>query len=87
MALRASRLMAERLKEMLTRDKLGVKEGFVSSLCKDTARLLGDYFELEFPPEVRISAAEEGGYEISVKALASDVKRFETTADFPKPEY
>ena len=87
MALRASRLMAERLKEMLTRDKLGVKEGFVSSLCKDTARLLGDYFELESPPEVRISAGEEGGYEISVKALSSDVKRFETTADFPKPEY
>ena len=61
MALRASRLMAERLKEMLTRDKLGVKEGFVSSLCKDAARLLGDYFEMESPPEVRISAGEEGG--------------------------
>ena len=85
MALRASRLMAERLKEMLTRDKLG-GEGFPAALKRDCARLLGDYFALAGEPEIAVSQREDGGYDITVRAQAHEIRRFRTTEDLPMPE-
>ena len=41
MALRPSRLMEERLREILTRDQTGVGEGFSAALTGDLARVLG----------------------------------------------
>lgn len=84
MAVRPSRLMKERVKEMLIRDKMGVGEGFSAALTGDLSRVLGDYFDILSEPVVAVGRNEDGEYEVKVSVLASSVKRFETTA--PPPE-
>ena len=44
--MREARDIAKRMREMLTMDKVGIKEGFSTALTNDLNRLLGDYFEL-----------------------------------------
>lgn len=87
MGVRPSRLMTERMKEMLIRDKMGVGEGFSSALTSDLGRVLGDYFDTLSAPTVAVARNEDGEYEVTVTVLAAGVKRFETTGDFPPPEY
>lgn len=86
MAVKPSRLMVERIGDMLVRDKMGVHEGFLSAFSADIARVVGDYFELSSPPAVSVRRGEDGGFEVSVTAEARRLKRFETTSDLPKPE-
>ena len=86
MALRPSRLMEERLREILTRDQTGVGEGFSVALTGDLARVLGDYFELTSPPVIAVTRSEDGGFEVRAEARASAVKRFRTTEELPPPE-
>lgn len=85
MALKMSGKMAERVRRMLTRDKLG-GEGFSAALKRDCARLLGDYFALAGEPEITVSQREDGGYDITVRAQAHEIRRFRTTEDLPMPE-
>ena len=47
--MKRSRDIAKRMREMLTQDKVGIKEGFSVALTGDLNRLLGDYFELTAP--------------------------------------
>lgn len=86
MALRPSRLMEERLREILTRDQTGVGEGFSAALTGDLARVLGDYFELTSPPVIAVTRSEDGGFEVRAEARASAVKRFRTTEELLPPE-
>lgn len=85
MALRPANKMCERMKEMLTKDKMGVHEGFMSALNGDIARTLSDYFELAAPPVVGVITDDDGNFEISVGAQACRIKPFATTCDLPKP--
>ena len=54
MAVKPSRIMADRMREMLTRDKMGVHEGFMSAFANDLARVIGDYFDPLAPPAVSV---------------------------------
>ena len=85
MAVRHSREMAERLRAMLTKDKMGVHEGFMSALGGDIARTLSDYFELTAAPVIGISTDDDGNFEITLHASACRIKPFCTTQDLPKP--
>lgn len=86
MAVKRSHAMAERLKAMLTKDKMGVHAGFMSALTGDLSRVLGDYFDIAAPPSVAVSLDDDGTYDITVSAKATRIKRFDTTQDLPKPE-
>lgn len=79
--MRRDREIASRMREMLTRDKVGVKEGFSTALSGDLNRLLGDYFELQEPVDIDIAFCENGEYKISVSACATRIKQFDTTLD------
>lgn len=72
MAVKPSRLMMERIGDMLVRDKMGVHEGFLSAFSADIARVVGDYFELSSPPAVSVRRGEDGGFEVSVAAERAD---------------
>ena len=43
--MRQDRNISVRLREMLTHDKINIREGFSTALNNDLNRLLGDYFE------------------------------------------
>lgn len=87
MAVRPAKLMEERVKEMLLRDNTGVGEGFTSALSGDLARVLGDYFEVADAPVVALARGEGGGFEITVRAKASGIKRFGTTEELHVPDF
>lgn len=77
--------MQERLRKMLTKDKIG-DAGFVSALKRDVGRVLKDYFELSDEPELTVAANADGGYAVTVSARADDIRRFRTTESLPRPE-
>lgn len=85
MVLRRADAMHDRLRKMLTKDKIG-DAGFVSALKRDVGRVLNDYFDLSAEPEVTVAAGEDGGYAVTVTARAGDVRRFRTTENLPRPE-
>ena len=84
--MRASREIADRMKAILARDKMGIHAGFMSALNGDVSRVFSDYFDLAEPPVVGVKPDDDGNYEITVAATAVRVKRFETTCDLPKPD-
>lgn len=76
--------MAKRLRSILTRDKIGIKEGFSTALNNDLNRLLKDYFDITENCELKIEQAENGEYSLSFYATASHIKQFDTTADIKR---
>ncbi|MEG1529867.1 MAG: hypothetical protein RR405_05870, partial [Clostridia bacterium] len=77
----ASKEIEDRLRGILTRDKVGVKNGFMVALNGDLNRLLGDYFELSVCGDVKVEQNGDGEYEVEFCAKASRIKSFDTTAD------
>lgn len=77
--------MQERIRQMLTKDKIG-DAGFLSALKKDLGRVLGDYLILSGEPEISVAVAPDGGYAVTVGARAEDIRRFHTTENLPRPE-
>ena len=82
--MREARDIARRMREMLTMDKVGIKEGFSTALTNDVSRLLGDYFELISPVNVDVVQGEGGAYKIQIDASASRIKQFDTTLDIKR---
>ena len=82
--MREARDIAKRMREMLTMDKVGIKEGFSTALTNDLNRLLGDYFELISPVNVDIVQGDGGSYKIQIDSLASRIKQFDTTLDIKR---
>ena len=82
--MREARDIAKRMREMLTMDKVGIKEGFSTALTNDLNRLLGDYFELISPVNVDIVQGDGGAYKIQIDSLASRIKQFDTTLDIKR---
>lgn len=82
--MRQDRDIAKRMRDMLTHDKVGVKEGFSTALMGDLNRLLGDYFDLCDTAEVDVVLRENGEYGVTVTATASRIKQFETTLDIKR---
>lgn len=82
--MREARDIARRMREMLTQDKIGIKEGFSTALTNDLNRLLGDYFELASPIDIEIAQGEGGEYRITIASSASRIKQFDTTLDIKR---
>lgn len=72
--------MKRRLSAILTRDKVGVSDGFSSALNSDLNKLLNDYFELDRRCEIVITQ-EDGIYKLVLEAKASRIKSFSSTAE------
>lgn len=85
MAVKASKQISERLKLMLTRDKMGVGEGFLAALTSDLNRLLGDYFTLDGDIRIDVQLGDDGRYSVDISAEATNVKKFESTGFFKTP--
>lgn len=82
--MRASKEIAKRMRDMLTQDKVGVKQGFATALEKDVGATLSNYFQLEKTPTVNITQTNEGEYAISIEAVALRIKQFETTLEMKR---
>ncbi len=82
--MRQDRNISVRLREMLTHDKVNIREGFSTALNNDLNRLLGDYFELTEPVNVLVTLMEDGAYDLKIHAGASRIKQFETTLDIKR---
>ncbi len=76
------RQISARLKDMLTKDKMQVQEGFYTAFCGDAKRVLDDYFELLDKPNVKIELQDDGNYKLSIDATAIKIKSFQTTRNF-----
>ncbi len=70
-----------RMREMLTRDKVNVREGFLASLKGDLARVAASYFFSPTPIGVSVDRQADGSYAVNVSFAASDIRRFDTTLD------
>ncbi|MCM1306117.1 MAG: hypothetical protein NC037_00480 [Bacteroides sp.] len=82
--MRQDRNISLRLREMLTHDKVNIKEGFLTALNNDLNRLLCDYFDLKEPASAMIGLSESGEYEVKINACATRIKQFETTLDIKR---
>ncbi len=82
--MRVERQVSYRLREMLTEDKVGIKDGFRSLLTRDIVRVLKDYFDLKGLISISIKQDENGDYVIEIKQKASGIKQFETTLDLKR---
>lgn len=79
--MRADRTIANRMRDMLTMDNVGVKDGFMRALTSDVNRVLKDYFDTQGEAQVKVSQREDGKYEVSFSAVALRIKQFATTMD------
>lgn len=82
--MKASKQIASRMRDMLTRDKVGIKEGFSTALENDLNNVLGDYFSLDGRAKIDVAQNERGVYKITIEAKATRVKQFQTTLDMPR---
>ena len=71
--------VTERLRDMLTKDKLGLSDGFLTSFKADFWGLVCDYFEVEGKPSVLVKEREDGKIELTISATATKLKTFDTT--------
>lgn len=79
--MRADREIAQRMRDMLTFDKVNVKEGFLAALNGDLTKLFADYFVPSGEVCVEIAQRQNGAYEVTVTLEASRIKQFDTTKD------
>lgn len=82
MAIRASKLMSDRLKGMLVRDKTGLGQGFKAAMSADIARTLSDYFCLSGGVEIDVEPLDNGNFSVTITSTAKKILRFDSTADF-----
>lgn len=79
--MKASKEIANRMRKMLTQDKVGIKEGFSTALENDVNNVIGDYFSLDGRAKIQVEQGEKGEYRICIEANATRIKQFETTLD------
>lgn len=82
--MKASREIATRMRQMLTQDKVGIKQGFSTALENDVNNVLRDYFALDGRAKIKVEQNEKGEYKIAIEAVATRIKQFETTLDMPR---
>ena len=79
--IRRDRDIAQRMRDMLTHDKVGIKEGFRAAFSGDINKALGDYFDVLDCADIDVVLLEDGNYKITIEAKASRIKQFDTTLD------
>ena len=82
--MKAPREIATRMRQMLTQDKVGIKQGFSTALENDVNNVLRDYFALDGRAKIKVEQSEKGEYKIAIEAVATRIKQFETTLDMPR---
>lgn len=82
--MRRDREIAKRLKDMITHDKVNVKEGFSTAFASDINRVLNDYFDLKDNAIIDVELGDGGEYTVTVTAEACRIKQFETTMDIKR---
>lgn len=82
--MRRDRDIARRMRDMLTHDKVGIKEGFSTAFVGDINRLLADYFDIAEEADTDVTLHENGEYKIVITATASRIKQFDTTLDIKR---
>lgn len=82
--MKVSKDVANRMREMLTKDKIGIKEGFSTALENDVNNVLCDYFALDSKAKITVEQQENGAYFVKIEASASRIKQFQTTLDIPR---
>ena len=58
--MKASKQIASRMRDMLTQDKVGVKQGFSTALENDVNNVLRDYFALDGRAKIKVEQSEKG---------------------------
>ncbi|MBO4555099.1 MAG: cell division topological specificity factor MinE [Clostridia bacterium] len=71
--------ISKRLRDMLTKDKLGLSDGFMTAFRSDLTHLVGDYFDLSEGVKIDVKLQEDGKYVLSITATADRINHFETT--------
>ncbi|MBR4800781.1 MAG: hypothetical protein IK048_03850 [Clostridia bacterium] len=71
--------VSARIRDMLTNDKLGLSDGFMTAFQADVTHLVKDYFDVSGQIDVKIFENEDGKYGIKISALADKINTFETT--------
>ncbi len=84
MALTNSKMMADRLRHILAKDKVNVKDGFIKALSGDCQKLLNDYFDLNEQCKIEIDQDLEGVFCVNIQAKATRIKQFDTTMDYKR---
>ncbi len=83
--MRADREISKRMREMLTQDKIVIKDGFISAMKGDLGKVLDAYFALASPIGVSIERDENGDiFDVAITFTASDIRRFDTTMDIKR---
>ncbi len=83
--MRADREISKRMREMLTQDKIEIKDGFISAMKGDLGKVLDAYFALASPIGVSIERGENGEiFDVAITFVASDIRRFDTTMDIKR---
>ncbi len=77
--MRPAREMADRMKKMLMRDKIGIDDGFMSALNNDIKRVLDDYFCVDNDVKIQVETTDNGNYSIAINTTANKIKNFNTT--------
>lgn len=85
--MRVSSQIADRMKTMLVRDKLGVSDGFLQVFKGEINKIVNDYFVVDRPIEVQIELLDNGKYEVKMDFSASATKGFSTTRDMKRGIY
>lgn len=77
--MKMSSQMSARIRDMLTKDKLGLNDGFLAAFKGDITHLVKDYFDIEGQICVDVVETEDGKYKLSILATAGKINAFETT--------
>lgn len=64
----------DRVRKMLSRDKMMIPDNYKALLVSDITKLLSHYMELEEGVNLKLTVKEDGGYEVGIIALADRLK-------------
>ena len=70
----------DRLKDLISNDRLVSRCGFEEVLQKDLRRVLGDYFEIVSVPEILIQKGK-GEFFVKIEFVSSRIKPFSYIAE------
>ena len=79
--MKISTSVADRMREMLTRDKVGFTDGFAAAMKGDITHALQDYFDIDGEVQISLRQEGDGKYSVNVTASATRIRHFATTLD------
>lgn len=82
--MKVSTSVADRMREMLTRDKVGFTDGFAVAMKGDITHALQDYFDIDGEVQISVKQENDGRYSVSVNASATRIKQFATILDIKR---